>query len=606
VSKQSLQSGRSVLALSCRSTSVKAAVVDEAGVRHHHLMLDDLGTAPQLWVEGVPRPVAVVGVGAAVHLLLDELALHGVQGPDLVAVGHRVVHGGDRYSVPVLADTAVEAAIADFGRFAPLHNPAALEGLRAARARLPAVPHVAVFDTAFHSTLPRRAREYALPRELAERHGLRRYGFHGLSHDAATAAAAGWLGVERTALRIVSCHLGAGASVCAVEYGRSVDTSMGMTPLEGLVMATRAGDLDAGVLLELLRAGHTHADLERLLNHGAGLLGLTGTADMRVLERRAREGDAGCRLALQIYAHRVRKYIGAAVATMGGVDAIVFTGGVAEHSPALRRRIVERLGFLGAEIDEDRNRDARVDAITRVVQVSPEHGRCPVLVVASDTDRAIAAAARRVVDGRHAVASTAPIPIAVSARHVHLTRASVEQLFGPGRRLTVARPISQPGQFAAAETVVLVGPAGRIEQVRVVGPERAADQVEISRTDEFVLGVDAPVRESADLERTPGLRLEGPAGSVELLRGVICSLRHIHMQPADAAAFGVVNGDRVDVRVGEGGRELTFGEVRIRVGDNFRLEMHVDTDEANAAGIATGSLAVLEGVHHSARIVTRR
>jgi len=193
-----------------------------------------------------------------------------------------------------------------------------------------------------------------------------------------------------------------------------------------------------------------------------------------------------------------------------------------------------------------------------------------------------------------------PIPVAISARHVHLSVATVEHLFGRGRRLTMAKAISQPGQFAAEETVSLLGPAGRIHQVRVVGPERAADQVEISRTDEFLLGVDAPVRESGDLVRTPGLRIEGPVGHIDLEHGVICSLRHIHMCPADAAEFGVGDGDTVDVHVGQAPRTLTFGGVRIRVRPEFRLEMHVDTDEANAAGIAHGSQAVLEAIHRSA------
>ena len=194
-----------------------------------------------------------------------------------------------------------------------------------------------------------------------------------------------------------------------------------------------------------------------------------------------------------------------------------------------------------------------------------------------------------------------PIPVAVSARHVHLSIATVERLFGRGRRLTLAREISQPGQFAAEETVSLVGPAGHIRHVRLVGPERAADQVEISRTDEFLLGIDAPVRESGDLARTPGLRIEGPVGHIDLDHGVICSLRHIHMSPDEAAEFGVADGDTVDVHVGQQPRTLTFGGVRIRVHPNFRLEMHVDTDEANAAGISNGALAVLEGIHPSAR-----
>jgi acetate kinase len=198
------------------------------------------------------------------------------------------------------------------------------------------------------------------------------------------------------------------------------------------------------------------------------------------------------------------------------------------------------------------------------------------------------------VAGGYDVSTQLTIPIAISARHVHLTPASVEALFGPGHTLTPLKPISQPGQYAAKETVTLVGPRGRIQNVRVLGPPRVADQVEISRTDEFALGIDAPVRESGDVENTPGLRLEGPAGAVTLKKGVICALRHIHMRPAEAAAFGVTNGDRVDVRVDSDGRDLVFGDVLIRVRDDFVLEMHVDTDEGNAAGLDPGMTGALD------------
>jgi acetate kinase len=597
-----------VLILNCGSSSLKAALFDEAGRRLLTLDIDDLGGRPRLRVGAETRAVTIAGATAAADLALDELATRGALAGSLAAVGHRVVHGGERFSGPVLVDDAVEVAIEALGPLAPLHNPAALAGIRAARKRFGGVPHVAVFDTGFHSTLPRRAREYALPRELTARLGIRRYGFHGTSHASVAEATATWLGTELATLRLVTCHLGAGASVTAVEYGRSVETSMGMTPLEGLVMATRPGDVDPGVILSLLRSGLGVDELDRLFSHESGLLGMTGTADMREVERRARAGDDACRLAIQVYAHRVRKYIGAYAAVMGGVDAIVFTAGVGQHSAGMRHRIAQRLEFLGAELDEDRNRDAAVDIASRVAEISAEHSRCRLLVVATDEEAAIAAATRRVLAGHHAVAPGPQIPIAISARHVHLTAASVEALFGAGHRLVPERPISQPGQFAAVETVTLVGPAGRIEHVRIVGPERGVDQVEIARTDEFVLGVDAPVRESGDLAHTPGIRLEGPAGAVVLQSGVICALRHIHMAPRDAAAFGIEDGDQVDVHVRSAGRELTFGDVRARVHPSYALEMHLDTDEGNAAGLGTGTGAsgVLEAVEGNARLISRR
>ena len=595
-----------VLVINCGSSSVKAALVGDDGRHLAGVRVEGLGGTPWLSAGGERRPADVHDVSGAVNLALDALASRALLGPGLAAVGHRVAHGGDRFTGPVVVDAAVEDAIAALGRLAPLHNPAAIAGLRAARERLGQLPHVAVFDTAFHATLPRRAREYALPPALTARLGLRRYGFHGTSHAYVAAAAAAWLHTEPARLRLVTCHLGAGASVAAVEYGRSVETSMGLTPLEGLVMATRPGDLDPGVIIELLRSGLSLAELEKLLNQESGLLGLTGTADMQEVERRARTGDDASMLALQIYAHRVRKYIGAYAAVMGGVDAIVFAGGVGEHSALVRQRIAVRLEFLGAELDESRNRDAAVGPDARVAEISVARTRCPLLVVATDEEAAVAADVRRLLGGHHRVAAGERIPIAISVRHAHLTAASVATLFGPGHRLQCARPLSQPGQFAAVETVTLVGPAGRIEQIRIVGPERVADQVEISRTDEFVLGIDAPVRESGDLQRTPGIRIDGPAGSVTLPNGVICALRHIHMTPADATTLGVSDGDRVDVRVPSDRRELIFGDVRVRVREDFVLEMHVDTDEANSAGLVAGATGVLEAAHGHAEIVARR
>lgn len=595
-----------VLVVNCGSSSVKAALLD-AHERHVlDLQLADIGRAPRLRVADTEREVAAADPAAAVQLLLAAIEARPELRGRIAAVGHRVAHGGERFVLPTLVDASVEAAIEALVPLAPLHNPAALAGIRAARARWPEIAHVAVFDTAFHATLPRRAREYALPRALAERLGIRRYGFHGTSHAFVARTAARWLGTPLERLRLVTCHLGSGASVAAIEFGRSIDTSMGLTPLEGLVMATRPGDLDAGALLAMARAGMTIDEIDRVLNRESGLVGLAGTPDMREVESRAADGDDASRLALLIYAHRVRKYVGAYAAVMGGVDAIVFTGGVGQNSALMRHRIAQRLEFLGAVLDEDANRDASVSHASRVAEISERHARCPLLVVATDEELAIAGDARRLASGGHDVRGELRIPIAVSARHVHLTQESVEALFGAGHVLEVQKAISQPGQYAAKETVDLVGPKGRIGHVRVLGPPRKNDQVEISRTDEFTLGIDAPVRESGDIDNTPGIRIEGPKGAVTLRRGVICALRHIHMTAADAAAFGVHGGDRVDVHVDTDGRDLTFGDVLVRVHEDYRLEMHVDTDEANAAGIGPGDLGVLEPAGGHARLLRRR
>ncbi len=583
------------LVVNCGSSSVKIATLRPDGSRVDGLSVDGIGAAPTLSVDGAQYPVDAPDLAAAVNLALKTLERRGPVLDRVDAVGHRIVHGGERYSAPLLIDDHAVQDIETLSRYAPLHNPPAVVALRAARQRLPHIPHVAVFDTAFHATLPPRAREYAIPADVRERLGLRRFGFHGTSHDYVTTLAADHLGVDRRQLRLVSAHLGAGASITAVEHGRSVDTSMGLTPLEGLVMATRSGDVDPGLLLTLLREGYTPDQVDELLNRRAGLLGLTGSADLRVVEQRAREGDAACRLAVEVYAYRARKYIGAYAAAMGGIDAIVFTGGVGQNSAQMRRRILERLEFLGITIDDERNDAGRATATRPVVEISASGAVCRVLVVATDEEAAIAAAVHRLVGGAQAIKSEVQIPIAVSARHVHLSRDSVAQLFGVGHVLAVDHPISQPGQFAAKETVTLVGPTGRIEHVRVVGPERDWDQVEISRTDELRLGVEAPVRESGDLAGTPGIRIEGPAGAVTLSRGVICALRHIHMTPDDARVFGVRDADTVEVHVGaEGERSLTFADVRIRVSAQAALEMHIDTDEANAAGITGSASAVLQ------------
>lgn len=282
----------------------------------------------------------------------------------IAAVGHRVVHGGEDFSDTVLIDDDVERALQRYAQLAPLHNPPNLLGIQVARRLLPGVPQVAVFDTAFHQTMPRQAYLYAVPYELYTELGLRRYGFHGTSHRYVAERAAAMLGRPLADTNSITCHLGNGASITAVRGGRSVDTSMGMTPLEGLVMGTRSGDLDPAILpfLERVR-GLSMREIDALLNKKSGLLGLSGRSnDMRELLAAEAGGDDRATIALDVYAYRVRKYIGAYLAVLGTVHAVVFTAGVGENSPAMRARILEGLAPLGFALDPERNEGARGEA----------------------------------------------------------------------------------------------------------------------------------------------------------------------------------------------------------------------------------------------------
>lgn len=576
------------LVINCGSSSLNAVVLDpDTGERLWEGRVERIGT-PDATLRAAERARGLHAPDhdTALAALLAEVPADRLAGVE--AVGHRVVHGGELFVHPVRVDEEVEHAIESLIPLAPLHNPANLAGLRAARRRLPDVPHVAVFDTAFHATLPRRAQRYAIPVDIADAHGIRRFGFHGISHQYVAQRAAEWMDEDIRDLRIISCHLGNGASVCAIEYGRSVETSMGMTPLEGLVMGTRSGDLDPGVILHLLREGGYSVDqVDELLNRRSGLAGLSGVGnDLRDIEERASAGDDASRLAIHIYSHRVRKFIGAYAAVMGGVDAILFTAGVGQNSSLMRHRIAQRLDFLGARLDEDRNRDARVSRDAPVADLASTRSRVRLLAVATDEEHMIATCAARLLREQDRVKGPCTIPIAVSARHVHLTESTFQALFGEGATLTHRNDLSQPGQFAAEETVDLVGPRRSIERVRILGPLRPEDQVEISRTDEFHLGIDAPVRASGDVDNSPGITLAGPKGRVSLTKGVICAWRHIHMTPEDATRFGVSDRDVVDVAVTTEGRSLIFGDVLVRVHPSFALEMHIDTDEANAAEIS--------------------
>jgi acetate kinase len=347
--------------------------------------------------------------------------------------------------------------------------------------------------------------------------------------------------------------------------------------------------------------------MDALLNRSSGLAGLSGAGnDMRDIERRAADGDEACRLAIHVFTHRVRKYIGAYAAVMGGVDAIVFTAGIGQNSALIRQRVAQRLDFLGARLDDDANRDASVDTTHRTASISAPGSRCDLLVVATDEELEIARATAAMVDESDTVEHELTIPIAISARHIHLTEEAVTALFGEGHALTPYRPLSQPGQFAAEEKLTVVGPKRSIENVRVLGPTRRACQVEISRTDEFFLGVDAPVRNSGDVKNSPGVTLVGPAGQLTLREGLICARRHIHMTPEDAERFGVADKDVVEVEIDSGGRDLVFRDVLVRVKSSYALEMHVDTDEANAAELTPGITGALAATTGRARLTRRK
>ena len=352
-----------VLVVNAGSSSLKLTLLDCAEGDD-----DAIGTDTTIATRELDAPRAQVDRDALRNALDEGLG-------DADAVGHRIVHGGERFREAVAIDSEVESALRELVDLAPLHQPKSLAALDAVSEALPQLPAVACFDTAFHATLPAAASTYAIPREWRERWGLRRYGFHGLSHAWVARRAPQLLGRDAGGLRIVSCHLGAGASLCAIADGASRDTTMGFTPLEGLAMATRSGSVDPGMLLWLLQhEALTTDELADALEHHSGLLGLAGSADMREVLARAgaaaRAADRGgaselaerAQLALDVYIHRLRAGIAAMAATLGGLDVLAFTGGVGEHSAAVRERAAAGLSFLGVGLDRERNDAADGDA----------------------------------------------------------------------------------------------------------------------------------------------------------------------------------------------------------------------------------------------------
>lgn len=599
-----------ILVINCGSSSLKYTFFDTADPAR-----DARGLVERIGLDGtqhvyrgpggeVRQELSRGGFSEAFGAMVEALTKSEqrvLSGPgEVTVVAHRVVHGGERFTEATLVDDQVLEQLDALSPLAPLHNPVNLAGIREMRKLFPAAPHFAVFDTAFHHTLPSYAFLYGLPHELYEEKGVRRYGFHGTSHAYVSLRAAEFLGRRPNELEIVSCHLGNGASLCALDHGRSVDTTMGFTPAEGLIMGTRCGDVDAGVLAFLERTeGLTATQSEQLLNKKSGLLGMSGvSSDMREVLKAAEAGESRALVALKAYCYRVRKYVGAYFAAMGGLDVVAFTGGVGQGSELVRALALQGLGGMGIRLDEERNRAAR--GFEEVCRISADDSPVTVLVIPADEERmmareALRAVSRSIVARALTAREQEPFLVEVSAHHIHLTQEHVEALFGAGHQLTRHADLSQPGQYACKEQLTIVGPKGRIDRVRVLGPTRKSTQVEIAMTEQFKLGVHAPIRESGDIKDTPGCTLEGPAGSVVLDRGVICALRHIHMTPEDALRYGVRDKSFVRVRV-TGDRELIFGDVLVRVDPSYALAMHIDTDEGNAAHLATGAKGYLDGI----------
>jgi acetate kinase len=523
---------------------------------------------------------------------------------ELAAIGHKVAYGGETYGSMVVIDDEVMDHIERPPAFAAPLNQYSTAAIRTCAELAPQVLQVAVFDTAFHQTVPPQAYLYALPYRLYDEGYVRGYGFQGIAHHYVALQAAAYLQQSYRELKIITCYLDDNTSLCAIDHGRSVDTSMGLTPLGGLMTGTQPGDLDPAVLLHLLREEQwSLEEVEETLSRESGLKGLSGlSGDLSTLEEAASRGDRRAILAVHAFCYRIRKRLGAYISALDGVDAIVFTGRVGQSNAWVRSLACQGLSYMGIHVDELHNTAAGSllgAAASVAVEISEANSRAKILVISTDEGRMIARETIRALGARSVDRSTQrqtkEIPIEVSARHVHLSQAHVEALFGPGHRLTVRAPLSQPGQYACEETVDLVGPRGRVDRVRILGPVRKETQVEIAMTEQFRLGLRAPIRASGDLEDSPGILLEGPAGAVELREGLICSVRHIHIPPEDALAMGLKDRDVCMVRV-EGPRTLIFGDVLVRVSPDYRLAMHIDTDEGNAANIHTGMSGYLVSV----------
>ena len=387
-----------VLVVNCGSSSLKyqlfnmtdenvlaKGLVDRIGIEGSVLNHQPTGR------DKIPLTADIKNHTIAIKMVLEALTDpdHGVLGSisEIDAIGHRVVHGAEKFSDSVLITPAVMSALKEFVELAPLHNPPNIAGINACAEIMPNIPQVAVFDTAFHQTMPKYAFLYGLPYEAYTKYGVRRYGFHGTSHKFVSQRTAEMMGKDMSDLRIITCHLGNGASIAAIKFGKSIDTSMGFTPLQGLVMGTRCGDIDPAIPPFLMRKeGMTPDEVDTYLNKKSGVLGLSGlSSDFRDLEQAAEKGNERAQLAIDVFAYTVRKYIGSYVAAMGGVDAIVFTAGLGENSPHMRDQICNGLEYLGTRIDSVRN-----SVRGKEQEISVEGSKVKIFVIPTNEELVIA------------------------------------------------------------------------------------------------------------------------------------------------------------------------------------------------------------------------
>lgn len=389
-----------VLVINCGSSSVKYDLIEASeGKEICHGIVERIGAVTSIVThepldgEKIKDSKIISNHGEALQEILEYLLNSGagiISSPsDIQAVGHRVVHGGEMFKDSVLIDDEVKDAIKQAFDLAPLHNPPNLKGIQAAQERLPDIPHIAVFDTAFHQSIPDKAYLYGIPNRLYRRHKIRRYGFHGTSHYYVSRQFYKMTDIPKIETKVITCHLGNGASIAAIKGGESVDTSMGFTPLSGLVMGTRSGDLDPSILFYIVEKEELPLNsLHAMLNRHSGLLGLSGYAsDMRDLISEAQNGDRRCQQAIDVFCYNIKRYIGSYIAALNGCDAIIFTAGIGENAPLIREKSLENLDVLGIEIDPSRNREAERG---KTVKISSDSSKTDVYVIPTNEELVIA------------------------------------------------------------------------------------------------------------------------------------------------------------------------------------------------------------------------